>query len=216
MRTDWIPASASALVLGAFSLVFGAMLNPSTSGQSVEATLRVADEQGTRWTGMALMFVLGAVALTFGLPAVLSLFRDRGRMTGTVGVGIFLVGVLGTACVGVLLMFFRAMVEAHAVRADAVEQAGNDTATQIVLGGWLIGFYLGLVLIAAALVRARAPIWLPLILLAYVASVPFGSSLNRVGEIVQVLVLASAFTGMAVVAVIASQRPLAAEAEPAG
>ena len=47
MRTDWVPLSASALVIGAMSLVFGSLLNPAEAGATTAETLRVV-ERGQR------------------------------------------------------------------------------------------------------------------------------------------------------------------------
>ncbi len=207
MRSDWVPVSASALVVGAMSLVFGSMLNPSTGGQNVAETLRIVDESGTRWLGMAVMFFIAAIAMTMGLPAVLSLFDRRGYTLGMIGVGVFALGVIGTAGYAVILIFFRAMVVADAVRPEGVEAAASDTGMQIYFGGWIGGFYLGLLIIAAALFRAKkTALWVPIVLVLFVASFPFASELGRVAQIVQVMALAVAFTGIAISAVTIGHR----------
>lgn len=207
MRSDWVPVSASALVVGALSLVFGAMLNPSDGGQSVTETLRVVDEHGTRWLGTAVMFLLASIALTVGLPALLSLFDERGYTLGAIGVGLFVVGVIGTAGYAVILIFFRALVVADAVRADGVEKVSQDGGMQVFFIGWIGGFYVGLLIVAVALFRARkTPIWVPILLVLFVASFPFANMLGRVGSAIQVMLLAVAFTGIAVAAVTSSTR----------
>src|SRR5690606_6069912 len=97
MRSDWIPLSASALVVGAMALVFGALLNPQAGGDSAAETLRVVNEESGRWLGMAVMYFFASVAMTLGLPALLSLFTDKGKRTGFVAVGVFTIGVIGLA-----------------------------------------------------------------------------------------------------------------------
>src|SRR5215213_2133098 len=95
MRTDWVPLSASALVIGAMSLVLGVLLNPADAGESAAGTLRVVNAAGGRW---------------LGLPSVLTLFDDRGRKLGLAGAALFLVGAIGTCGYALLMVFFRAMV----------------------------------------------------------------------------------------------------------
>ena len=112
MRTDWIPLSASALVVGAMSLVFGSLLNPAEAGATAAQTLGVVQEDGGRWMAMAVMFFFASVALTLGLPSVLSAVRaarpDAGadRRRG-------LRDRVDRHCgYAMLMVFFRAMVGA--------------------------------------------------------------------------------------------------------
>ena len=76
MRSDWIPLSASALVIGVMALVFGSLLNPADADASSADTMRIVSQEGGRWLGMAVMYFGASVALTLGLPALLSLRRD--------------------------------------------------------------------------------------------------------------------------------------------
>src|SRR5512139_1325041 len=110
MRTDWVPYSASALVIGAMSMVLGAVLNPlSGSGRAAE-TLRVAGQEDGRWLGMAVMYFLASVFLTLGLPSLLSLFVRRGRSLGLVAVGVFSIGAIGLSGFAMLMVFMRSLV----------------------------------------------------------------------------------------------------------
>ena len=79
MRSEWIPLSASALVIGVMSLVFGSLLNPSDPGSTAAHTLQVVNEEGSRWLAMSVMFTLASITLVFGMPSVLTLFDRRGR-----------------------------------------------------------------------------------------------------------------------------------------
>ena len=56
MRFDWVPWSASALVIGVMSLVFGSLLNPAEAGVSTAETLQVVNQDSGRYLGMAVMF----------------------------------------------------------------------------------------------------------------------------------------------------------------
>jgi hypothetical protein len=101
-----------------------------------------------------------------------------------------------------LMVFFRAMVVAGAIRGPAFEKVTDDAGLKIFLQGWIFGFYGGILLIAIGLFVARAtPRWVPALLVVFVAMMPFASELGRVGTALQVLTLAVAFTGIAMTAV---------------
>ena len=68
MRSDWVPLSASALVIGAMALVMGALLNPAHAGSSGAQTLRVVDEASGRWLAMSVMYVIASFSLTLVCP----------------------------------------------------------------------------------------------------------------------------------------------------
>jgi len=202
MRTDWVPLSASALVIGAMSLVFGSLLNPAEAGSSTAQTLRVVEEDSGRWLAMAVMYFLASVMLTLGLPALLTLFERRGRKLGLAGVALFAVGAIGTCGYAMLMVFFRALVVSDAVRKAPFERVTEDAGLAIFLQGWIIGFVGGVLLIAVALFVARStPRWVPVLLVVFVAAFPVSSQLGRVGMALQVLALAVAFTGIAMAAV---------------
>ncbi|MGZ4429170.1 MAG: hypothetical protein ACXVXC_17295 [Nocardioidaceae bacterium] len=209
MRSEWVPVSAAALVVGVMALVFGSLLNPASGGESAAQTLHVVDEQGARWIGMSVMFFLSSVGMVLGLPAILSLFIRTGRRLGTAGVAVFAVGVVGLCGYAMLMVFFRAVANTGVLagNAQALDKVSKDPSLLVFLYGWIGGFVLGIVLIAIALLRARkVPLWVPIVMLVYVVSVPFGSHLGRLGQTVQVLALAVAFTGIAIGAVSADNR----------
>lgn len=207
MRTDWVPLSASALVIGAMSLVLGSVLNPSNSGASSAETLRVVNEDGARWVAMAVMYTFASVALTLGLPSLLTLLQDRGRRFGLVAVAVFSVGAVGTCGYAMLMVFFRAMVVAGAVRGGGLHKITSDQGLLVFLVGWVGTFYLGVLGIAIALFLARTtPRWVPGLLVVFVAMLPLVSHLGRVGSTVQVLAFAAAFTGVAMAAVSSHNR----------
>jgi hypothetical protein len=202
MRTDWIPLSASALVIGAMSLVLGVLLNPSEAGQSAAETLQVADQAGGRWLGMAVMYFLASVALTLGLPCVLSIFGRRGRRLSLTGATLFLVGAIGTCGYSMLLVFFRALVRHDVIRRSRLDEVTDDSVLRVFVNVWIAGFYGGVLLLAVALFVARVtPRWVPSLLLVFVAMLPIVGHLGRVGMAVQVMALAVGFTGIAMAAV---------------
>lgn len=202
MRNDWVPLSAGALVVGVMSLVIGPLLNPADPGDSTAQTLRVVSEEGSRWLLMAVLFTLASITLVYGMPAVASLFPRRGRRLGLTAVAVFTVGAIGTAGVAMLLVLFRAMVVVGAVRGKPLEAAGNEEGLRIFLTGWIATFYGGALLLAIALLVAHSVSrWVPAVLAAFVAMLPFASQLGRVGSTIQGLLLAVAFTGIAMAAV---------------
>jgi hypothetical protein len=209
MRTDWVPLSASALVIGAMSLLFGSVLNPADAGASTGETLQVVSDQSARWLAMAVMYTFASVTLTLGLPAVLSLFLSRGRRLGLTGVVLLTIGAVGTCGYAMLMVFFRALVVAGAVRGKGLDQVTADKGLTVFLAGWVGTFYGGVLVLAVALLVARTtPRWVPALMLVFVVMLPFGSHLGRVGAALQVLALAVAFTGIATAAVSVENRRL--------
>ena len=207
MRIEWLPISASALVTGVMALVLGALLNPSVQEQDPAATLEVVSQHGGRWLGMAVLFFLASVALTLGLPAMLTLFTGRGRVLGLLGAGIFSVGAIGTSGYAMLMVFFRALVMNDAVRSAPLDAVVGDAGLRIFLYTWVGCFYGGLFVIALALFRARkTALWVPALLLVYLATTPLANQAGRVGMTVQLLLLAIAFTGVATAANAPGQR----------
>lgn len=201
MRSDWVQVSASALVIGAMSLVLGTLVNPVRAGQDAGATLRVVESSGGRWLAMAVMFFIASITLSLGLPAVLSLFEGRGRVTGLVAVSVFAVGTIGLSGYAMLMVFFRALVETDALKVSGagLEQVTRDAGMSVFLYGWIACFYAGVVLLMLALfVARRTPTWVPVLFLVFLLLSPFASSLGRVGGAVQILAFAIALTGVAV------------------
>lgn len=201
MRSDWVQVSASALVIGAMSLVLGTLVNPVRAGQDAGATLRVVESSGGRWLAMAVMFFIASITLSLGLPAVVSLFERRGRVTGLVAVCVFAVGTVGLSGYAMLMVFFRALVDTDALKVSGagLEQVTRDAGMSVFLYGWIACFYAGVILLMLALfVARRTPAWVPVLFLVFLLLSPFASSLGRVGGAVQILALAIAFTGVAV------------------
>jgi hypothetical protein len=207
VRPDLIVFSASALVVGVMCLVFGAALNPSEAGAGVTAAVRVAGDPSGRWLGMAVLWFCASVALTAGLPSILSLFQARAHRLGIVGVGVLAIGAIGTSGFAMLLVFVRALVNNDAVLVTSMDEVVSDPGLAIFLWSWATGFYLGSVLVAVGLVVARSThVWVPVALLAYVLLRPLDGLVGDVGPILRELALVLAFTGMAVAAVGQTQR----------
>ena len=205
---DWVPVSASALVIGAMSLVLGAVLNPAEVGASSGDLVRAVDEDGVRWLAMAVMYVFASLALTVGMPSLLTLFERRGRVLGVLGVALFTVGAVGTCGYAMLMVFFRALVVTDAVQVGAMDRVGDDRGIKLFLEGWFGAFYAGVLVLAVALLVARTvPVWVPVLLALFVGLAPFVSHLGRVGSAAQLMALAVALTGVAMAAVAVERRP---------
>jgi hypothetical protein len=208
MRTDWIPYSASALVIGAMSLVLGSVLNPADTGATTNEVARVVASDSQRWLAMAVLFLFASFALILGLPCVLTLFGGRGGKLGVAGVALMVVGAVGTCGYATLMLFFRSLVLAHAVKLPAMHKVITDAGLRIFLTGWVACFYGGVLVIGVALLFARrTPRWVPVLLLVFVAMLPFSSVIGRVGTAAQIMCLAVAFTGIAMTAVSEEGRP---------
>jgi len=200
MRMDWIPASAAAFVTGAMALTFGSLLLPS--GSSTADTLQVARDEDGRWLAAAVIFFIASVALTLGLPAAMSLFDRRGRTLGMVSAVILAVGFLGTAGYSMLIVFFRAIALETQLTGAELDEAVHEMGLTVFLYGWIAGFYLGELLLAIALLRAgTTQKWVPLVLIAHVASLVVSSVLPHSISSALVLLTAVGFAGVAIEAV---------------
>ena len=209
MRSDWVPLSASALVVGAMCLVLGTLLNPTDSDATTGEVLRAVEQGSARYLAMAVVYVFGSISLTLGLPAVLTLFERRARRFGLVAVTVLSVGTIGTCGFGMLMAFFRALVVTGALESTSLGRVSGERGLTIFVYGWIAGFYCGILLLALALLVARAtPRWVPGLLVLFIVVQPLLPQLGRVGTALQVMALALAFTGVATKAVtLQAQRP---------
>lgn len=201
MRFDWVPLSASALVIGAMALVFGSVVNPVANASTAE-TLRSASSDSAAWLAMAVMFSLTSVGLTVGLPAVLLLLPSSGRRIGLAGVLLLAVGAVGTYGYAMLLVFFRALAVNDVVTASELDRVTEDQGLSLFLSGWVGSFYGGVALLAVALwLAGTTPRWVPVALAVFVLVVPLLDELGRWATAGQTMLLAAALTGVATEAV---------------
>ena len=198
MRSQWVPISASALIVGAMSLVLGQMLNPSGSIQSPATVLEIAGDSSARWMAMSVLFFAAAVGLVLGLPCVLSLFTGRGRVLGMVGVGIFSVGAISLAGFSALMLTFRALAVNQAVELNLVDDVVADGGLSVMLNVWAFSFLGGVAVIAVALFRSRrTPVWVPGLLAAFLVLQFVPLSDGRVVSAIGLLAFAAGLTGIA-------------------
>ena len=215
MRSDWVPLSASALVVGAMCLVLGTLLNPTGADATATETLNAVDQGSARYLAMAVVYVFGSISLTMGLPAVLTLFERRARRFGLIAVAVLSVGTIGTCGFGMLMAFFRALVVNGSLSVDELNGLASEQGLTIFVYGWVAGFYCGILLLALALLAARATSrWVPGLLVLFVLVQPASAQLGRVGTALQVMALALAFTGVATKAVTLQARRPATSLSP--
>jgi hypothetical protein len=206
VRPDLVVLSASALVVGVMCLVFGAALNPAAEGSGATSAVRVATDQSERWLAMAVLWFCASVALTAGMPAILSLFQTRAHRLGTLAVVVLSVGAIGTSGFAMLLVFVQALARHGAFKVAGLETVVNDTGLAVFLWIWVTGFYLGSLLVAVALLVSHAThVWVPILLVLFVVLLPLGDVAGVVGQVIQLMALALAFTGIAVTAVSRTQ-----------
>jgi len=200
MRKDWVPASAAAFVTGAMALAFASLLLPS--GGSTSDTLSIARQEDGKWMAAAVVFFIAAVALTLGLPAMLSVFDRRGRTLGMLSAVLLSVGFLGVAGYAMLIVFFRAIALETPLTAAQLDNAVHEAGLTVFLYGWIVGFYLGELLLGISLLRAgTTKRWVPLALIAHVASIALTNVLPHQVAKTLILLVAVGFAGVAIEAV---------------
>lgn len=202
MRQDLIAVSASSLVAGVMCLVLGLVLNPASGVENGADALQVIDRGSTRVLGAAVLYFVASVTLLLGLPALMSLFQHGARRLGQAALLVFSVGVVGTAGFAMLLVLLRAVVINGNVTADSLDAVIRDGGLSAFLYGWVAAFYLGVLLLAVALlVAGRTPRWSTILLFLFVLMAPLSLTGGETVGIVQVLALAVSFTAIAIAAV---------------
>jgi hypothetical protein len=197
MRMDWLPVSAALLLTGALALCLGSFLLPSSEG--TQDTLGIVQDQGGQWLTVAVILFIASVCLTLGLPTILTMFERRGRTLGMISGIVLEIGFIGTAGFAMLMVFFRALVVADALRENGLEDATSEAGLTAFLYVWIVGLYLGELLLGIALLRARStPRWVPIALILHALSFPLASLLPDYLGKAMVLLLVVGFAGIAV------------------
>lgn len=198
MREGWLPFSAAALASGAVALVLGALGLPSTPDGY--ALLENAQLHDGRWIMSAAAYFIGSVGLTLGLPTFVYVLPARGRVLGILGTGVFAIASMGMAAYAALLIFFRTLVQAGVIGQAEVALLVEDRALLTFAAVFLLSFYLGELLLAIGLLRARTvPRWVPALFGLHVLLLPFNALLPQL-QGVQTVVIGVAFVGVAVFA----------------
>jgi hypothetical protein len=199
MRIDWLPYSAAALVLGGTALSVGALILPS--GDTAETTLKLAESDGGRWVAVAVLYFLAAVTLTLGMPSILTFFQVRGTKLGLTAIGVFTVGCIGLAGFAMMLVFFQALAQNHAIKPEGIDAASSAVGLTVFLLGWIGAFYLGELLLAIALIRAgNVPLWIPGALLLHVVLLPVTAIVGVQAPPITALLITVALCGVGITA----------------
>ena len=194
---DWVPVSAALLLTGALALGLGGFLLPESEGAG--ESLRIVQEHGSQWMVAAAVLFIASVCLTLGLPAALTLVQRRGWRLGLVAAIVLEVGFIGTAGFAMLMAFFRALVETGTIKTAGLDDVASDAGLAIFLDTWIVGLYLGELLLALALLRARTtPRWVPLALVAHAVTLPLSNLLPSYLSKATVLLLVVGFAGVAI------------------
>ena len=198
MRIDWVPYSASALVVGAAALSVGAIVVPQAGIPS--SPLWIVEEQPASWLVVSGLYLIASVSLILGLPAVLSIFDLRGARAAVMGSALDVVGCTGTAAYAVLLVVYRALSSGDLFTVGLQDLAG-DTGLSVILYGWVLTFALGELLLALALVQAqRVQRWVPALLVVHVGLSPLAPLLPDPVAVAVALLVTIAFAALGIVA----------------
>ncbi len=194
---DWLPVSAALLVTGALALSLGAFLLPESEDTS--DSLRIVEQQGGQWLAAAVIFFIASIGLTLGLPAVLSLFDNRGWTLGMISGIVLEIGFIGTAGFAMLMAFFRALAISDALRDQNIDDIAHDAGLAVFLYAWIAGLYLGELLLGLALLRAgTVPRWVPFALILHAFSFPVAGMLPEYLSKATILFLLVGFAGVAI------------------
>lgn len=197
MRIDWVPFSASALVAGAVAVSVGALLMPAS--ENAGDSLRIVQEQGGQWMAVAGLYFFAGVALTIGLPCVLTMFDRKGARTGLTALAVFTIGCVGIAGFAMLLAFFRALALNSTIDPASIDEVTKDPGLALFLYGWIGAFYLGELLLGIALLMAKtAPTWVPVLLLVHVALFPISTVLPTAVQPFTALLITVALAGVGI------------------
>lgn len=199
MKLDWVPYSASALVAGSIALAMGGLLMPTVADPA--DSLRIVQEQDGRWLAVAAMYFGAAIAMTVGLPTVLTLLGTRGAKLGLVGAGLLAVGFIGTAGYAMLLVLVRALALTGSIDAGGLDTLSQDIGLGSFLYTWVAAFYVGEALLAWALLLAGSTRrWVPALLLLHVLSLPASTLLPERLSSAAVLLVTVGFCGIGITA----------------
>src|SRR4051794_4588485 len=187
------------LLTGSLALALGSILTPSSDGTA--DTLRIVEEQSGQWMAAAAIYFVAAVFLTLGLPTALMMLQGRGRTLGFASAVVLELGFIGTAGYAMLMVFFRALVEAGTISDDELDRVVQDPGLLVFLYGWIVGFVLGELLLGLALLRARTvPRWVPLVLILHVVTVVVSGVLPDMVAKATILLFVAGMAGIAITA----------------
>ena len=197
MSVRWVPYSAGLLATGALAMLCGAILTPTGDASQ---SLRVVEQNDSRYLLVSFMLLLASLFLTLGMPTVYILLRDEAPRLGLVAVGVFAVGTIAMSGYAVLLIFYRALVRSELL-VGPVDEITGDLGIAVFLAVFVGSFYLGELLLAAALWRLRAmPRWVPVLLVLHVGTLALSGVLPTSAQNVATILPTIALCGVAIAA----------------
>ena len=204
---DWVPVSAALLLTGALALCLGGFLLPQS--EDAADSLLIVEENGGQWMTAAVILFIASICLSLGLPAIMTLFQTRGWAIGLVAAVVLEVGFIGTAGFAMLMGFFRALVNTETIKSQGINDVASDAGLAVFLYTWIAGLYLGELLLAFALLRARTtPRWVPAALIGHVLTLPVSDLLPEYLSKATVLLLVVGFAGVGIQAASLQNRRL--------
>lgn len=204
MRIDWVPYSASALVVGAAALSIGAILVPQVG--LARSPLAAVEVRPDAWLTVSGLYALASVALVLGLPAVLSIFDVQGARAAVVGATFLVVGCFGTAAYAVLIAVYRALTLQDLATIGGLQDLADDIGISAILYAWVFAFAVGELLLAFGLMQARrVPLWIPALLVLHVGLAPVAPMVSDVAVAAVALLVTVA---LATLGILAHQRTL--------
>ena len=158
------------------ALLAGLLVHPGESDGGLIGS--VAQHPG-RVQAASLLIVASSILFVPALVGLLALVRGRGVVLAHLGVALTITGALGHAVFAGFQIVLVAAVQGGVDRAQlaALVEGTPDAGFVAVMLMFMIGFFPGLLLIAAALWRSRAvPVWASVALVGLVISdfVPLG------------------------------------------
>jgi hypothetical protein len=153
---------AASLVIGGAAVTLGSLFEVTNDGDSVRQALGTIATHQSDQRGLIVTDLVAALML----PAMLYLMRlarkGSPRLALSGGVLAFagwLAGLMGLGA-GDVVFYHAARADDHAAAVSLVTAVTDDTTTSVLLGIFLVGHLLGMLLLGVALWRSRAvPRW---------------------------------------------------------
>lgn len=192
------------LIAAPLLLGMALLLHPGEGEAGLVQT--IADNPG-RTEAASLLIVASSVFFVPPLMGMLNLVRDRGVTLVHLGVGLMLIGVIGHAVWSGFQVVLAGLTRSgldQAQLATAVEGSGPPpTGLIVIMLMFLVGFFLGLIVLAAGLWRSRTvPRWVPLGLVLLAGSdfvpVPGGTVVGAIASFLATMLLVACFGAIGV------------------
>lgn len=192
------------LITAPLLLGMALLLHPGEGEAGLVQT--IADNPG-RTEAASLLIIASSVLFVPALMGILNLVRDRGVTLIHIGVGLALIGVIGHAVWSGFQVVLAGLTRSgldQAQLAAAVEGGGPPPAGLIVVMlTFLVGFFLGMLVLAAGLWRSRTvPKWVPLGIVLLAVSdfvpVPGGSIVGAIASFLATMLLVACFGAIGV------------------